>query len=111
MQELHQAIKAVLQDWPVATIRIQGRHPGHTAEYAHEVKLVEVARPYVPPDVQVQRWVQASQTAGRWLNYWYQKHPKILRKIAPLLPTIIKVLQEANLDEIERLFAEAEAKR
>lgn len=111
MHELHQAIQAVLQEWPVATIRIQGRHPSHTAEYAHEVKLVEVTKPYTPPDVQVQRWVQASQTAGRWLNHWYQKHPTILRKIAPLLPTIVRVLQEADLDEIERLFREAETRR
>lgn len=60
---------------------------------------------------QVARWVNASITAGRWLDYWYKKHPIILRKIAPLLPTIIKVLKEADLDEIERLFAQAERKK
>jgi len=60
---------------------------------------------------QLQRWVNASKTAGMWLNRWYQKHPRILRKIAPLLPTIIQVLQTADIDEIERLFNEAAARQ
>lgn len=111
MSEVDKRIQKVLKEWPVAVVRIQGRHPEHTAEFAHEVERVDVRAPYHSSEEQVARWVAASITAGRWLNYWYSKHPKILRKIAPLLPTIIKVLQAADIDEIERLFREAEARR
>ena len=63
------------------------------------------------PEEQVRRWIGASVTAGMWLDRWYQKHPKILRKIAPLLPTIIRVLKAADIDEIEKLFRQAAAKQ
>lgn len=110
MSEVDKRIQKVLKEWPVAVVRIQGQHPGHTAEFAHEVERVDVRSPYQSSDEQVARWVGASVTAGKWLNYWYSKHPKILRKIAPLLPKIIEVLQSADINEIERLFREAEAK-
>ena len=110
MSEVDRRIQKVLKEWPVAVVRVQGRHPEHAAEFAHEVERVDVTAPYRTSEEQVARWVGASVTAGRWLNYWYSKHPKILRKIAPLLPKIITVLQSADINEIERLFREAEAK-
>ena len=109
MSEVDRRIQKVLREWPVAVVRIQGHDPNKSMD-AHEVERVDVCHPHRSSEEQVARWVGASVTAGRWLNYWYSKHPKILRKIAPLLPTIIKVLQTADIDEIERLFREAEAK-
>jgi hypothetical protein len=106
MSEVDRRIQKVLKEWPVAVVRVQGHDPNMSMD-AHEVERIDVCRPHRND---AERWVGASQTAGRWLDYWYSKHPIILKKIAPLLPTIIKVLKEADLNEIERLFAQAEAK-
>jgi hypothetical protein len=110
MSEIDKAIQAILKEWPVAVVYVQGHRPEASA-YAHENKRVDVHSPYRSSDEQVARWIGASVTAGMWLDRWYQKHPKILRKIAPLLPKIIEVLQTADINEIERLFRAAEAKK
>lgn len=51
-----------------------------------------------------ERWRRASRAAGQLLERWYTKHPVILRKIAPLLPTIMRALKDADIDEIENLL-------
>ena len=56
---------------------------------------------------EVERWRSASTLAGLSLEKWYMKHPKILRRIAPLLPVIVRALKEANLNEIEKLLQKA----
>lgn len=53
---------------------------------------------------ETERWQRVSRAAGLKLEAWYSLHPRILRSLAPLLPTIIDALKKASLEHMEKLM-------
>lgn len=51
-----------------------------------------------------ERWQRVARAAGLKLEGWYMLHPRILRSLAPALPTIIDAFKKASLDHMEKLL-------